>query len=236
MRRVLMLAAGVSALLAASPASATLQIAFGNGASTFFCADQTSCDLDGAAKNLLLLNTTVGDIRIVGTFAESGTDPNLLSTSNLTITNLSATSTETLRMAVGDTSFIAPVSRLRESGSGTFNNDVGGSLNLSFFVDPLNGQPASVPSDLPGIMVFSVGETVTDAPDSFSGTHDTFITLRSPFSMSEAATLTLRPGASVTGFNESMTAIPEAGTWAMMGVGFALLGLVGRKRGMRLAI
>ena len=51
--------------------------------------------------------------------------------------------------------------------------------------------------------------------------------------MTEGAALILRSGGSITGFNESMqsTAIPEASTWAMMGLGAALLaGLKFRRR------
>jgi hypothetical protein len=215
-------------LIAAVPAHATLQIAFGNGASTFFCADQTACDLDGAAKNLLLINTMVGDIRIVGTFAASQTSPDRLSVSNLTISNLGA-GTETLLMAVGDTGFAGPQGGVRSSGSGTFNSNVGGSAALSFFADAGDGQPAATPTDLPGSLAFSVGETVLAAPDSFSGSHDTTLGLPALFSMSEGASITLKPGASLTGFNESMATVPEPSTWAMLMIGMAGLSFLGMR-------
>lgn len=230
------LSAAALAVALASPAHATLQIAFASGASTFFCADQTSCDLDGAAKNLLLLNTMIGDIRIEGTFAASTTSPNDLSVSNLTITNLGA-STATLQMAVGDTGFLNPATFIRSSASLTFNNDNGGSGALSFFADKLDGQPAATAFSLPGVNLLTAADTVTTTPDSFSGTKDTPFFAGSPFSMAEGASLTLLPGASVTGFNESMTSgVPEPSTWAMMGLGFALIGLIGwRRKGSRFA-
>jgi hypothetical protein len=233
------LSAALLAAIGVTPASATLQIAFGNGASTFTCQDQTACDLDGAAKNLLLLNTFVGDIKIVGTFAASTTQPDELSVSNLTITNL-GTGIETLFMAVGDTNFTGPVSFIRASGSGTFNNDVGGSASVSFFASPTNTQPAAFATDLPGTNLFTTGEVVTSAPTSFSGTKDSLFSALGPFSMAEGASLTLLPGASVTGFNESMAAqaIPEPRTWAMLLIGFGLMafGAFRQRRIQRLAL
>lgn len=230
------LSAAAFAVALASPAHATLQLAFANGGSTFFCADQTACDLDGAAKSLLLLNTMVGDIRIVGTFAASGTGPNDLSVSNLTITNLGHT-TETLKMAVGDSGFFGPVSFIRSSASLTFNNDNGETASLSFFADHANIQPATTAFTLPGSNLLTKSGTITVSPDSFSGTKDTPFSPLGPFSMAEGASLTLLPGASVTGFNESMTSgVPEPTTWAMLGLGFAFLGFIGwRRKGARFA-
>lgn len=222
------------AAFGAAPANATLQIAFSNGASTFFCADQTSCDLDGAVKNLLLLNTVVGDIKIVGTFAASTTHPDELSVSNLTITNLSKTVSETLKMAVGDIGFVGPVESIRASGSGTFNNDVGGSASVSFWASGSNTQPAVTSTDLPGVNLFTTGEVVTSAPTSFAGTKDSLFSATGPFSMAEGASLVLKPGASVTGFNESMAVIPEPKTWILMTLGFGALALFGAARKRRL--
>lgn len=231
---------GAASLLAlSSVANATLQIAFSNGSSTFFCADQTSCDLDGQVKNLLLLNTVVGNIKIEGTFAASTSHPNELSVSNLTITNLSGTS-QTLDMAVGDTGFLSPAAFIRSSASLTFTNDTGGSGVLSFFADKADTQPAVTASDLPGSLLFSTMETVSASPDSFSGTKDSPFLASGAFSMAEGAALTLGPGASVTGFNEAMqSGIPEPKTWAMLVLGFGIMSLMAgfkRKREARFAI
>jgi hypothetical protein len=234
MRAILLAAVGAGALMAASPAGATLQIAFANGGSTFFCADQTSCDLDGAAKNELLLNTIVGGIKVVGTFAASTIHPDTLSVSNLTITNTSNTA-ETLLMAVGDTDFTGPTSFIRSSGSGTFTADDGGSALLRFFASSGDIQPATNATNLPGALEFSESLNVTNSPDSFSGTKNTPFGALGPFSMAEGGSITLAPGASLTGFNESMAAgaVPEPSTWAMLGIGFGLMGLVGYRKTRR---
>jgi hypothetical protein len=47
----------------------------------------------------------------------------------------------------------------------------------------------------------------------------------------------LEPGASITGFNESMVAqIPEPSTWAMMLLGFASLGFGGWRAQRKTAV
>jgi hypothetical protein len=55
--------------------------------------------------------------------------------------------------------------------------------------------------------------------------------------MTEGAALILRSGGSITGFNQAMesTARPEPKPWAMLGLGFGLMALLGyRKRKDRL--
>src|SRR4029077_11963272 len=88
------------------------------------------------------------------------------------------------------------------------------------------------PTNTPGTLLETVfGHALTD-PDSFSGSKIAAFSASDPFSMTEGAALVLRGGGSVTGFNQSMTSgVPETSTWAMLGLGFGLMGLVGfRKR------
>jgi hypothetical protein len=233
MKKVLkttLLAASALAL-ATGGARATLDIAFTDGSHVFTCADQTSCDLDGAAKNLLLVNTVVGDFRVTGTFATSsfGGHDNL-EVSNLTIIN-EGPAAGTLTMVVGDTSFDAPVESIRESGSLTFNSNIGEAATLAFWADPLNGQPAGATLNVPGSLLFADAGTASVSPDSFSADHDGPFSSADPFSMTEWAELDMLPGATITGFNESMTSsVPEAGTWTMLVAGFAMLAAFGLRR------
>jgi hypothetical protein len=230
----LMGAVGLLSLLTAAPANATLDVAFSDGSSVVTCADQTACDLDGAAKNLLLINTIVGNFRVEGTFAASSTGD--LSFSNLTIFNNGAT-TGTLRLVVGDTDFAFPVTGIRESGSLTFNEGVGSSGTISFFADHANGQPGGLGLATPGTLLDAFTDIVDTTPDSFAGTHNSSFVAGGPFSMAEAAALTMVGGSNITGFNQAMEAtVPEPSTWALAAIGFAFLGLVAfRKNGRQRA-
>jgi hypothetical protein len=134
--------AAVGAAALTSPAHATLQIAFTDGTNVFTCADQAACDMNTTTGNLLRINTVVGnfDIEVTAAVSIMGKIDNL-SVVNGIITNTGTTS-GTLTMIVGDTNFSAPVSSVRESGSLTFNNDIGESATLAFYGDKANGQPA----------------------------------------------------------------------------------------------
>lgn len=236
MLKVSMLALA-AALLSAAPADARLQLSIGVGAATFTCFDgQLSCDVSGGANNLLTIDQTVGGAFVQLTLTQStfGAHNSLqLSSSNIEDT-LGVPLTVTL--LASDTGFTAPVSFVNNSGSLTFNANVGGADSaLSFFADTADGQGAN-PNNTPGSLLESVsGHALTD-PDSFSGSRLAAFDALAPFSMTEGASLVLRSGGSVTGFNQAMeTGVPEPATWAMLVLGFGLmwLGAV-RKRGGRL--
>jgi hypothetical protein len=217
----------------ASPASARLQLSINQGASTFTCFDgQLGCDQSGGANNLLTVNTTVGGafVEIALATSQFG-NPNILQLSSNQILNTTGAPI-TIKLLASDTSFAAPVSFIQESGSLTFNNAVGsGQSMLQFWADPNNVQGAN-PSNTPGPLLFTATGTPTTNPDSFSGTHNSPFSALSPFSMTEGASLNLIGGGSITGFNESMTtgAIPEMKTWAMLGLGFAVMAFMGAKK------
>jgi hypothetical protein len=232
MRRLVGLLLGGTLLSA--PAHATLQIAFTDGTTVVTCADGQSCDLAGPANNIIILNETVGAFHIIGTVAASvsGSAEDNLQFSTSLISN-SGPSTGQLSIVVGDTNFVGPVNAIRESASLTFNDALGsGPSTLGFFADPANGQPAGIGLSRPGQTLFQDSGTPSSNPFSFAGTNLSPFSADGPFSMTEAATLGLRGGASITGFNESMesSAIPEPSTWAMLLMGFGLLAWVGHSR------
>jgi hypothetical protein len=231
--RKLLLTAALLAAFGANPAKATLQLSISDGTTTFSCKDgQLGCDQSGGANNLLVVNTTVGGFFVEIALTQStfgGHDILQLSTSDI-VNN--GPHEGVLSFFAGDTNFTPPVKSIEESASLTFNRNIGAAdSTLEFFADPANGQGAN-PLNTPGTLLDSVsGHALTD-PDSFSGTKTQAFISGSPFSMTEAAHLDLISGGSITGFNQSMTssAVPEASTWVMLGLGFGLLGLVGRRR------
>lgn len=234
MKTYLLAAAAIGALFAAQPAHARLQLSIGDGTSTFSCFDgQLGCDQSGGPNNLLTINTTVGGFFVELSLTQSsfGT-ANVLQLSSSSILN-NGTSPGTLTFVASDTNFLPPVSNINESASLTFNDAIGSTAStLRFWADPANVQGAN-PTNTPGTLLFSVSGTPTTNPDSFSGSHNSPFNALAPFSMTEGASLNLIAGGSITGFNESMTsssAIPEPRTWAMLALGFGLMGLMGFKR------
>jgi hypothetical protein len=229
------LTAAMFAALGATSADARLQISITANGATFSCFDgELTCDQSGGANNLLVVDQFVGGAFVQIALAQSSLDNLQLSSSN--IENLTG-SPITIGLFAGDTNFAPPVKSIENSASLTFNNAVGsGSSTLSFFADPADTQGAN-PVNTPGTLLASVSGTPTTDPDSFSGTVRTGFSAFAPFSMTEAASLNLVGGASLTGFNQSMEAIvPEASTWSMMGLGFAMLGWVAWRRNSRFSL
>lgn len=232
------LAAGVLAA-ASAPAAARLQLSIGANGSTFSCFDgQLGCDQSGGANNLLLVNTSVGGafVEIALATSQFG-NPNLLTLSSSDIINQSGAPIS-INLIASDTDFVAPVSFITESTSLTFNNAVGSPASFErFWADTANTQGAN-PANTPGTLLFTATGTPTQNPDSFDGTHLSPFAALAPFSMTEATQLNLIAGGSVTGFSQNMQsgAIPEPSTWAMLGIGFGLMGLVAwTRRGPRLS-
>ena len=193
--------------------------------------------MSGGANNLLTIDTTVGGAFVQLTLAQSTFGKvNELQLSSSNIENLTGVPL-TVTLLASDTGFAAPVSFVNNSGSLTFNANVGApDSTLKFWADATNTQGAN-PTNTPGSLLESVsGHALTD-PDSFSGSKVAAFDASAPFSMTEGAALVLRSGGSVTGFNQAMqTGVPEPQTWAMLVLGFGVLALLGvRRRGARFA-
>ena len=230
MNRLLMTTAVLAAL--ATPAAARLQLSIGVGGSTFTCFDgQLSCDQSGGANNLLTIDQNIGGAFVQLTLAQSTFRPNSLQLSSSNIINESGVPVTVILLA-SDTGFLAPVSFINNSGSLTFNQNVGATdSTLKFWADSTDTQGAN-PTNTPGTLLESVsGHALTD-PDSFSGSLVSPFSSSGPFSMTEGASIALIPLGSVTGFNQSMesSAVPEPSTWAMLISGFAFLGFFGARR------
>jgi len=230
LKRFLVSAAAIA--LMAGAAEARLQLSIGVGASTFTCFDgQLSCDVSGGASNLLTIDQTVGGAFVQLTLTQStfGAHNSLQLSSSSIENNLGVPIKVTL--LASDTGFTAPVSFVNNSGSLTFNANVGApDSTLSFWADVLDAQGAN-PNNTPGSLLETVsGHALTD-PDSFSGSKLAAFDATAPFSMTEGAALALRADGSVTGFNQSMTSgVPEPSTWAMLALGFGFLSFVGMRK------
>jgi hypothetical protein len=230
--KAILLAVALAIAFGSAPAHATLQLSIGAGGSVFTCSDgELSCDQSGGANNLLTVDTSVGGAFVQLTLTQSTFGKvNELQLSSSNIENTTAAPL-TVTLLASDTGFLSPVRFINNSGSLTFNSNVGApDSTLSFFADPLNRQGAN-PTNTPGVLLTSVmGHAVTD-PDSFSGSLVTPFDASAPFSMTEGAALVLRADGSVTGFNQAMqTGVPEPSTWAMLIIGFAGLAWAGLRR------
>ena len=216
----------------AAPAHATLQLSIGAGGSVFTCSDgELSCDQSGGAKNLLTVDTSIGGAFVQLTLTQSTFGKvNELQLSSSNIENLTGAPL-TVTLLASDTGFDSPVRFIENSGSLTFNSNVGApDSTLSFFADPLNRQGAN-PTNTPGSLLESVSGAAATDPDSFSGSRLAAFDANAPFSMTEGAALVLRSDGSVTGFSQSMqSGVPEPSTWAMLIIGAAALAWAGLRR------
>ena len=180
---------------------------------------------------MLTIDQNIGGAFVQLTLAQSTFGPNSLQLSSSNIINESGVPV-TVTLLASDTGFLAPVSFINNSGSLTFNQNVGATdSTLKFWADSTDTQGAN-PNNTPGTLLESVsGHALTD-PDSFSGSLVSPFSSSGPFSMTEGASIALIPLGSVTGFNQSMesSAVPEPSTWAMLISGFAFLGFFGARR------
>ena len=216
----------------AAPAHATLQLSIGAGGSVFTCSDgQLSCDQSGGANNLLTVDTTVGGAFVQLTLTQSTFGKvNELQLSSSNIENLTGAPLVVTLLA-SDTGFDSPVRFIENSGSLTFNSNVGApNSTLKFFADAANTQGAN-PTNTPGTLLETVSGHATTDPDSFSGSLTDAFDANAPFSMTEGAALALRADGSVTGFNQAMqSGVPEPATWAMLIIGAAAMAWAGLRR------
>jgi hypothetical protein len=233
------LLAGIAAIAAIAfvpSANATLQLSIGANGSTFTCADgQLGCDLSGGANNLLTVNTLVGGAFVQITLTQSTAGAtNSLQLSSSNIENQSGAPL-TVTLLASQTDFIGPVTSVNNSGSLTFNDNVGApDSTLKFWADAANTQGAN-PTNTPGTLLESVSGAATTNPDSFSGSNVAAFVDGDSFSMTEGAALALITGGSVTGFNQSMVtsaaSVPEPFSLGVLGMGLLGLGMVRYRRG-----
>ena len=215
----------------ASPASAALRLAFSDGVNAFSCVDNAACDLDTDPNQISIGVTTLGSFSILGTFSASQNGPPALAAGNISITNNSSSS-KTLKMAFSDNNFLGGNASFKASVGGQWFGAMNSDITSGFWVDGLNVEGASTATDTPGTEIESYfNSAATNDPTSFAFNPGPIGFIHAqPFSMTEGVVLDLVGGGRVIGNLQSIEAVPEPRTWAMMGLGFALMGLVAFKR------
>jgi hypothetical protein len=243
------------ALVGMTPqAHATLQLTGVNNGVNLFCADNTACDQNPTTGILLLANTVSGGIEINGSLSTSALGPAILNSASFSVVNLNATPV-TISVAVGDTDYLGPRTSYSFSGSGTFQNAIGGTITDTWWNDPANAQPATttsgplVPGDTPGNLLGSHTHVATLVDDAFSFTSGGIQALAvpdiGPFSMTLGFTFTLpgSPGSctATSTFTcaqlvsrgqtlEKFNLAPEPASWGLLCVGLVGLGMLHRRR------
>jgi PEP-CTERM motif len=220
------------------PAHATLQLAIDVSGTPFFCADNSACDTNPAVGTIEVAPDSLDGVTIDGSISEShGTPANpgiraILTTSSLSILNTTS-SARVITVTVGDIDFggTNPYDGFETAGAGTWQEAVGSKVTMNWFLDEANGQGASTATDTPGTLLDTASRTAIRVVDSFD--HDgsgPLAHIRGPFSMTEQAIIDLRANGELVNFGQTMIAIPEPSTWAMMLLGFAGLGYAGYRR------
>ena len=224
------LLAGASILALAAPVSATLQIGGTIGGTSFFCADNTGCDLNPATGVLRLADNSYSGVEVNGSIQTSTHSPDtaILNTSSLSVINNSGAN-QSITIVVGDTDYAGPVANFATAGSGTWQTAVGSTITLNWYDDKLNRQGASTGDDTPGNLIDTFTSNATKAADAFSHTDSGTVDDTGLSSMTLQATGLLTPGAQLLnrGQTEIKTAVAEPSSLLLMLGGLGLFSLVG---------
>jgi hypothetical protein len=232
----------LAAMLAlfSAPAVATLQLAADINGTIFTCVDQAACDTNLAPNQLAIADQTINGVRIVGSsqIAFAG-GLNFLNTSSFQIVNLTQAA-RTVILAISGIDFEGPANGFDASGSGTFQNAVGSTINLSFYADPANQQGADTPNDLPGLQLATFADVATTLADAFAFNSNGPFTSPGAFSMSLGTVGTFAAWNGIVGQEPTLVgrsqtllipqAIPEPGTLALLGLGLFGLGFMRLRR------
>jgi hypothetical protein len=224
-------------IFTAAPAFATLQLSALINGILFNCADQQACDTNPLVGQMSLANFTLGGVDIFGSSQVQTIGPtNFLNTSSFQIVNHNLFAVQIL-LAISGTNFLGPVTSYAASGSGTWQNADGSTIDISYYGDPANGQGADTPNDLPGIQLANFADTAVGPADSFAFNSSGVFGAPNPFSMSLGTSGTLaawngQAGQETTlvGRNQTIitTQVPEPGVLFLLGAALLAIGFTRR--------
>ena len=235
MKKLSLLSAAAVWVAFAAPARATLQLAIDVSGHIFTCVDnQASCDLDSASGNLQLKRIFVDGVQITGKFIQASANPNTIAVSSFLIRNISGR-LRTYEAVFSDTGFQPPTTGIFWSGSGTWLNSTMSTFNDNYYADAANGQGAGFSLATPGQLLASWNGSVSEPSQSFSDSGVTPFKALGPYSLTMEWNGQFEPGTKVVARGQALYAItvPEPATWAMVGLGLAMLagfGAKGRRR------
>jgi hypothetical protein len=185
-----------------------------------------------------ILSSNLGGVTISVSSVQRGINPNDLTEANISIDNTTG-SIQTIKIIAGANGYLGP------SDAFTLTGAIGATLGSSelmgqFFTDQGNTLNGNSSLTVTGTQIGSFDSGLLTGPESFAFNGSGFSSLLSPYGLAEELTLTLAPGATVfiQGMSMDASAVPEPGTWAMMGAGFAFIAFLGlrKRRAPRFAV
>ena len=163
--------------MAAPAAHATLLLSGSVNATNFCASDQNvGCgfgnvilDANPAVNRLGLDAVVINGVEVFGSLAIAryGSPQNILNSSSLQIINTNPFEVDIV-VTVSATDYVPPSLIAFTSGSGTFQDVAGSTVDLRWWNDPLNRQGAETPGDTPGNLLDFFNFVSAFAPQSFA--------------------------------------------------------------------
>lgn len=219
-RNAALAAIGLSALIAASPASAAdTALTLWNG---------VFVDTGTGTSTVDLGPDTLGGVSVTLSRAVRATDPNGLAEVNINIDNTSSVA-QTFNLIAGANGFEPKGDEFKLTAT-IFSQAGSSTLTGDYFVDPLNTLNGQNTGPVVGTNIGSFDSGALTGTESFSFNGFGADLVTGPYGLAESLTLTLQPGAEVGVQGIGMVSVPEPKTWVLSLIGFGLLGLAGLKR------